>query len=167
MSEELEFIIRAGLIGIGATGVMDLWAIFLKQAFAIPSLNYAMVGRWIGHLPRGHFIHETIAKTPPVRGEAILGWGAHYTIGIVFAAVLIAIQDLDWARHPTLLPALIVGIATVVFPFFVLQPGLGAGIAASKTPTPNISRLRSLMAHASFGVGLYLAALVVSGLWPV
>ena len=35
-------------------------------------------------------------------------------------------------------------------------------IAASKTPHPNAARLRSLMAHTVFGIGLYLAALLWS-----
>ncbi|MNW02868.1 hypothetical protein D3C71_1987200 [compost metagenome] len=49
-------------------------------------------------------------------------------------------------------------MVSVAAPFFILQPGMGAGIAASKTPRPNTARLRSLMAHAIFGVGLYVAA---------
>jgi hypothetical protein len=36
-----------------------------------------------------------------------------------------------------------------------MQPCLGFGIAASKTPKPNIARLRSLIAHFVFGLGLY------------
>jgi hypothetical protein len=55
--------------------------------------------------------------------------------------------------------ALVVGVFTVVFPFFLMQPGMGIGIAASKTPNPNVARLRSLTSHAIFGVGLYAAAL--------
>jgi Protein of unknown function (DUF2938) len=39
-----------------------------------------------------------------------------------------------------------------------LQPALGAGIAASRTPRPNIARLRSIITHLSFGIGLYVAA---------
>ena len=63
--------------------------------------------------------------------------------------------------QPTAGPALALGIATVVAPFFVLQPGMGAGIAASKTPNPNAVRLHSVLNHAVFGLGLYLAALVL------
>jgi hypothetical protein len=161
MNEEFEFLVRAVLIGVGATLVMDLWAMFIKRCFGIPSLDFSMVGRWIGHLPRGRFAHDNIGQTSPIRGEQVIGWGTHYAIGIIFAAVLLAVIGLDWAREPTLLPPVIFGVITVVAPFFVLQPGLGAGIAASKTPQPNTARLRSLMAHASFGVGLYLSAWAV------
>lgn len=160
MSEGLEIVIRAVLIGIGATVVLDLWAASLKRFFGMPALNYRMVGRWFGHFPRGRFVHDNIAEAAPVRGELIIGWGAHYTIGITFSALLLAIWGLDWARHPTPLPPLIVGLLTVVAPFFLMQPGMGAGIAASKTPNPNASRLRSILTHTVFGIGLYGSALL-------
>jgi len=55
-------------------------------------------------------------------------------------------------------PALAVGIGTVAAPFFLMQPGMGAGIAASRTPRPNAARLQSLLTHAVFGLGLYVSA---------
>lgn len=158
----IEFLQRAVLIGAGATLVMDVWALFLKRCFGIPSLNFAMVGRWIGHLPRGHFRHESIGHAEPVRGEALLGWAAHYGIGIIFAAMLLGVVGVTWMRQPTLAPALLFGVLSVAAPFFILQPGLGAGIAASKTPHPNTARLRSLMAHAVFGAGLYITAWILT-----
>jgi Protein of unknown function (DUF2938) len=160
MTQAMEWIVRAALIGIGATVTMDLWAIFLKRCFGIPSLSYAMVGRWIGHLPRGQWVHQSIARSPPVRAENIVGWTAHYLIGVLFAALLLMVFGLDWARQPTLGPALIVGVATLTAPFLVLQPGMGAGIAASKTPKPNIARLKSLATHLVFGLGLFGAAVL-------
>lgn len=155
-------LLRAVLIGIGATLVMDLWALLLKRLFGAPSLDYALVGRWIGHLPQGRLTHPGIARSAPVAGERAIGWIAHYAIGIGFALLLLAIWGPAWAARPTLLPAMIVGIATVAAPFLILQPGMGAGIAASRTPNPGVARLRSLMAHASFGVGLYLAGWVAA-----
>ncbi|MES2940528.1 MAG: DUF2938 domain-containing protein [Pseudomonadota bacterium] len=158
MDERLEFLVRAVLIGAGATAVMDAWTVFTRRCFGVVPLDYAMVGRWIGHLPRGRLVHDAIARAAPVRGERALGWSAHYAIGIVFAAALLAIAGLDWARRPTVLPALVFGILTVAAPFFVLQPALGAGIAASRTPRPHAARLRSLLTHAWFGLGLALSA---------
>ncbi|RWO20425.1 MAG: DUF2938 domain-containing protein [Mesorhizobium sp.] len=167
MNEQLEFVVRAAAIGTGATAVMDLWGLFLKRTLAIPPLDYAWVGRWIGHFPRGRFAHANIAQAPRIRGETPVGWVAHYAIGIVFAALLMAVWGLDWARDPTLLPALVVGMSTVVAPFFIMQPAFGAGIAASKTPNPSTARLRGLITHLSFGVGLYAAALLSAHLFPI
>jgi hypothetical protein len=160
MDEGLEFVIRAVFIGIGATIVLDLWAAFLKRFFGVPSLDWAMVGRWVGHFADGRFVHDKIAQASPVRGEGAIGWCVHYASGLIFAALLLMIFGLDWARRPTFIPALVFGIATIVAPFFIIQPGMGAGIAASKTPNPTIARLRSLMTHTVFGIGLYASALL-------
>jgi len=73
MSHTSEFVLRAFLIGAGATIVMDLWARLLKQ-LGIPSLNFAFLGRWIGHLPEGQWIHEGIARAAPIKGELWMGW---------------------------------------------------------------------------------------------
>jgi hypothetical protein len=161
MTVTVELIARAFAIGVGATLVMDLWALLLKK-FGIPSLNFALVGRWLGHLPEGQWIHESIGKAAPVRGERALGWAAHYSIGISFAMLLLLIFGLEWARSPSLLPALGVGVGTVVAPLFVLQPALGAGIASSKTPTPLFNCLKSVVTHTVYGFGLYLAALATA-----
>jgi hypothetical protein len=91
-------------------------------------------------------------------------WAAHYSIGIAFAFLLLAIWGLDWARSPTLWPALVIGVATILAPWFLLQPGMGAGVAASRTPNPRAVRLRNLVTHLVYGVGLYLSALILSTL---
>jgi hypothetical protein len=112
---------------------MDLWALLLKR-LGIPSFNFAFLGRWIGHLPHGQWTHKDITKAAPIKGELWMGWFAHYSIGVTFAALLLAVYGLEWARRPTSLPALAIAIVTVVAPLFILQPALGAGIAFSRTP---------------------------------
>ena len=153
------------LIGAGATAVMDLWSIARKRLLGIPLPDYALVGRWIAWLPRGRFRHDPIARTAPVAGERLIGWASHYAIGIAFAALLLAVAGVDWVREPTLGPALLVGIATVAAPFLVMQPGMGAGIAASRTPRPAAARLQSLVTHAVFGLGFYASAWIANQLW--
>ena len=165
MNQTIEFAVRAVMIGVGATMVMDVWALFLRQ-FGIPSLNFAFLGRWLGHLPRGQWRHQSIAKAAPVRGELLLGWGAHYSIGITFAVLLLWVFGLEWARSPSLLPALGIGLVTVIAPLFVLQPAMGAGIASSKTPTPVFNSIKSVVTHTVYGVGLYLGALTALALLP-
>jgi len=157
MNETIEFVVRTLMIGAGATLAMDVWAAVLRR-FGVPSLDFALLGRWIGHLPRGRWFHDNIRGTPPVRGELLIGWSAHYSIGIAFAALLLATFGVQWARTPTLPPALFIGVVTVVAPLFVLQPALGAGIASSKTSAPVLNSLKSLVTHTVFGCGLYLAA---------
>ena len=106
--------------------------------------------------------HERIADAPPVAGERVLGWSAHYAIGIGFAFVLLAIWGLDWARSPSIVPPLLVAIATILAPWLVMQPAMGAGVAGSRTADPRATRLRNLATHAAYGVGLYLGAVGLS-----
>jgi hypothetical protein len=161
----MDYLIGTLLIGIGATAMMDLWAITRKRLLGIPPPNYGLVGRWLAHMPRGRFRHDSIAVTSPVHGERLIGWTAHYLIGIAFAAILLGVWGLAWVHHPTIGPALIVGIGTVAAPFLVMQPGMGAGIAARRTPRPASAQLQSLVTHAVFGLGLYAAGWAISPLY--
>jgi hypothetical protein len=157
-------LVGAIAVGVGATLVMDLWNLFLKRAFGIPSLDYCLLGRWVRHMPEGVFRHVNIAASPPRPFECGVGWGAHYSIGILLAVGFVLLTAGGALERPALLPALLYGIGTVVFPFFVLQPSFGLGIAASRTPRPMRARMKSLMTHTVFGVGLYACGLGVSHL---
>ncbi|EPL9568247.1 DUF2938 domain-containing protein [Providencia rettgeri] len=149
------------LLGVGATIVMDLWALFLKFC-GQHTLNFSMVGRWVGHMAHGQFMHKpSVAQSDKIPAENALGWVVHYAIGIVFAFIFIFIYGNSWFLAPTFLPALIWGIVTVVAPYFFMQPCMGAGIAASKTPNPNKARLMSLLSHSAFGIGIYLTGLIL------
>jgi hypothetical protein len=154
----MDLLVDSVLIGIGATIVMDLWALLLKRLFGVPSLDYALVGRWLGHMPGGRFRHANIAAAVPIRGERIIGWMAHYAIGIVFAGLLLALSGQEWLRQPSPGPAIGIGVLTVIAPFFIMQPCMGLGIAASRRPKPALMRLRSLLTHLVFGLGLYASA---------
>lgn len=143
--------------GIGATAVMDVWGIVRRPLLGAAPPDYRMVGRWFGHLRRGRFRHEAIARSPPVRWERLLGWTMHYLTGIAFAAVLVAARGPAWLNQPTLVPAVIVGLATALAPMLIMQPGMGAGIAACRTPRPWTARGQTLLTHAIFGLGLYAA----------
>jgi len=148
-------------MGLGATLLIDLWGFFLNRAFDVRSLDLCLLGRWVLYIPHGTIVHQSIMATPPRAHECQVGWTAHYLIGTTFALLFLLIVSPAWLTHPTLLPALLFGVTTVVFPFFTMQPSFGLGIAASKTPRPNMARLKSLMTHSVFGVGLYLWAVVL------
>ncbi|HVY00674.1 MAG TPA: DUF2938 domain-containing protein [Pseudorhodoplanes sp.] len=152
----LDAIFDAVLIGAGATAFLDLVSVARARLTRAPMPDYALVGRWLAYLTRGRFFHDPISKSAPIEGESPIGWIAHYLTGIAFAAILLAVWP-QWARQPTLVPALIVGIGSVAAPFLLMQPGMGAGLFARRTTNPNAARLRSLITHAIFGVGLYAA----------
>lgn len=152
-----EFLGRALVIGVGATVLLDLWAQFLRL-FGMPKPNWGPPGRWFAHLLRGQVAHEDIDEAEPVAGEAAIGWFFHYLVGILFAVVLLAIWGIDWARNPTFLPALIVGLATVGCGWFILQPGMGMGMAASKRLNATQIRVLNIIGHIVFAIGLYGSA---------
>jgi hypothetical protein len=166
MGDTPELLIRGTIIGLGGAALMDVWALVAKRAFGIQGLDYALLGRWIGHLGRGRVFHESISSADPINGERALGWVAHYSIGITFALLLLVVSGLEWARAPTIWPALLIGWVTIVAPWFIMQPGMGAGIAASRTPRPRSARLRNLATHTIYGVGLYVSAIALSTIWP-
>ena len=157
-------LMSAILIGLGATLATDLWALFLKHVFKITAPNYCLVGRWLRHMPEGTFKHSNIASAPQKSAECTVGWIAHYMIGITFAIAFVALAGNNWIQHPTLIPAVTFGVVTALMPFFIMQPSFGYGIAASKTSNPTQARLRSLMNHTVFSIGLYLFGLLINWL---
>lgn len=162
----MELLAHTMLIGIGASLVMDLWMLARRRVFDVPLPNYTLVGRWLAHMRSGRFRHAAIASAPPVPHEAVIGWTAHYLTGVAYAALLPALWGAAWLHAPTPGPALAVGLGTVAAPFLLMQPGMGAGLAARHTPRPNVVRLHTLTTHMVFGIGLYLAAMVLCAFLP-
>jgi hypothetical protein len=149
------------LVGVGATAVLDVWLTVVKR-LGVPTGSFALIGRWVAYMARGKFSHASVGKAEPVGGELAIGWATHYAVGITFAAVLVALQGPGWVQQPTFMPAFLTGVATVAMPLFVMQPAMGSGFAASKTPTPLRHCARSVANHAVFGIGMYLAAIAVA-----
>lgn len=161
MNPSLNTLLLILAIGAGATIVMDAWLLLLRS-WGIATLNFAFVGRWVGHLFRGQVFHSAIARAEPIRGERSLGWIMHYAVGIAFAALLVGVEGASWTQQPTLLPALILGMITAAVPLFFIQPAMGSGIASRRTQTPLLNCLKSLANHSVFGIGLYLAAAFIA-----
>lgn len=164
MNEAMDYLVRALVIGAGATAFMDAVTVVRTRLSGTPSLDYKLVGRWLIYVTRARFRHDPISASPPVRGEQVVGWSAHYLIGVAFAGILLILWNIGWTCRPTIGPALIVGIGSVLAPFLIMQPGMGAGIAASRTPRPAAARFRSLVTHMIFGVGLYVAGVLANSL---
>lgn len=155
-------ILAAVAIGLSATLLIDLWALLLRRAFGIASLDYCLLGRWVLHIPDGRIAHDRIAAAPSKPHECSVGWSTHYVIGATFAVLFVSVASTTWLANPTLLPALAFGVATVLVPFLTIQPAFGLGIASSKTPHPFRARLKSLTTHTVFGAGLWLFAYLLS-----
>src|SRR5689334_3330598 len=163
MPETLDLVLRGIAIGVAASALMDVWSAGLRRS-GVQTLDYRLLGRWIAHFRYGRFFHPRIADAEPIVGERAIGWIAHYSIGVIFAFVLLAIVGARWLEAPTIWPALAVGIGTIVAPWLVMQPAMGAGIAAGNAQNPGATRIRNLGTHAVYGVGLFAAAATLAAL---
>ena len=157
----MQHLVEALALGVGATVVMNAWGLLRRPLLGMPVPDYAMLGRWVGHMPRGRFVHASIAQASPVTGERWIGWTAHYLVGVGLAALLLWLTGPGWLHRPTPYAALAFGLGSVAAPFFVMQPAMGAGWAANRAPAPSRARVQSLVTHLAFGAGLYAAALLL------
>ena len=144
------------IVGVIATLVLDACALILKHGLRQTTTNWGMVGRWFAYLPRGVMVHDPISRTEPVAYEKAIGWFAHYAVGIVYAWLYLFLVSDIFLTQPTLANAFVFGVLTVLAPWFILQPGLGLGMFARKSPKPNVTRFTNLSMHAIFGLGIYM-----------
>jgi hypothetical protein len=149
------------LIGVGASLLMDAWAVVLWLFLGQNAPNWAGPGRWVWNLQYGKVFHDDIGAAEPFAYEQALGWTFHYFTGAVYGILLLAFTGTAWLADPTFIPAWILGIVTVGAGWFLLQPGLGIGWAASKLPNPGKARIMNLVAHTVFAIGLWGTALLV------
>ncbi len=157
----MQAILTGIVMGLAGTAAMDLWAIALARFAGQPRPNWAMPGRWLAHAFRGKLFHDDIAVAAPVEGELRLGWIFHYAVGVIYGVVFAVFAGSDWLAAPSFLPLWIYALATIAAGWFLLQPGMGLGWAASKTPNPWKVRGLGLVAHTVFGLGMWVGALVM------
>ena len=156
--------LRVFAMGIAATVAIDLWATFANRVLGWPRTNWALVGRWIGHMRDGRFAHSSIGSSPPIVHEPILGWVFHYVVGCVYAALYVMFVGTAQLGQPTLVSAVLFGLVTILSPWLLMQPALGLGICASKAPRANLVRLQNLIIHTIFGLALYYSYRVPTAL---
>lgn len=148
------------LMGVCGTLAMDIWAQVLHRAAGQPLPNWAMVGRWAGHLPGGRIFHSDMAQLDPVTAETALGWAVQYGVGLAYGVIFVALAGPDWLAQPSFVPLWIFSLLTIAAGWFLLQPGMGLGWAAARTARPWKVRGMGLVAHTVFGLGMWIGAVV-------
>jgi len=116
------------------------------------------VGRWYLGIARGQFVHSDIAAVPERSGERGAAQIGHYVIGIVLAVVYVVGAGWLGVAPDRLLVALGYGLATCVFPLFLVYPALGFGAFGFKGPAELKLLTTSLLNHLFYGVGLWWTA---------
>ena len=151
-------------IGAGGTLLLDVWAVFASKVLKIPATDWALVGRWFVHMSKGKFIHQHLSSAAQVPFELQIGWTAHYIIGILYGLPIWLFWGESWLESPTLMPPMLVSWVLLAAPFFIMMPGMGAGVAGLKTPRPHITQIKSLVGHSMFGLGMYVSAQIIVSL---
>lgn len=148
-------VVKVIALGIFATVAIDIWATFSNKVLNFPRTNWAMVGRWLGHIPNGTFMHDPVSSSPEIKYEDSIGWVFHYFIGVTYAAIYVVLVIWVLEGDTTLFSSWVFGLVTILSPWLILQPALGLGICAVKAPKPNIIRLQNIVIHSIFGMALY------------
>lgn len=147
------------VMGLCGTLAMDLWAQGLHRLFGQPLPDWGMVGRWAGHLPTRVF-HDDIGAASPIGGEVTLGWAVHYGVGVIYGVIFVLLAGAGWLADPRFVPVWGFSLLTIAAGWFLLQPGLGLGWAASRTDAPWTARGMGLVAHTVFALGMWVGALL-------
>ena len=147
------------VVGIFATASMDLGGLIgLRLGIAGRGPRRSgpdLIGRWIGYLLRGKIRHADILLTPRLPGEIPLGVAAHYLIGIILTLIYSVFLVVIQAR-PAVVSAVVYGLATTIFSWFVMFPSEGMGWMGRDLPVGEHLGLMSLFSHFVFGMGLAL-----------
>jgi hypothetical protein len=153
-----ELMVRAIVIGVIATAIFDGWALLLWRLWGIRPPVWSRLGRLILHgrdAMHGH-------GGPFSKAEQVVGSAAHYATGIGFALALLGVAGLQWGREPSIGPALIAGVLTLLPAWLIMLPALGQGIAGQGLPHPARFRIVSAASHLVLGGGFYIGALLSS-----
>ena len=149
--------LRALALGLVSTLSMDLLtgvAIGLKLIAPLPP---HLVGRWFASVARAQPLHADIARASPVSHELLIALPVHYAIGITLTTLFVwATGQMGWSRTPA--TALAFGLFTCALPWLLMFPAMGYGLFGSNGPEGTRLFLSSLVTHAFFGLGLWIAA---------
>ncbi|MCJ2181306.1 DUF2938 domain-containing protein [Novosphingobium sp. 1949] len=147
------------VVGIGATVVLDLWALALRHALGVAGANWGIVGRWLMGLGSGNVIYRGTDLSAPTRAEKALGWAFHYLVGLGYAALYPLVWGAGFLNAPRVLPVVLVGfVFSTLAGLVVLTPCLGGGVFARKAPDQPRRIALSLVNHTVFAVAQFALA---------
>ena len=147
--------------GVAATVTMDVLGSVSRRVGIAAGAKGQWVGRWYLGIPRGQFVHANIDDAPERAGEKRAALVGHYVIGATLALLYVAGASWLGVSPDALLVALGYGLATCVFPWFLVLPALGFGAFGLKGPPEPRLFTSTLVNHLSYGFGLWWSARVL------
>jgi hypothetical protein len=104
----------------------------------------------------GHFVHENITASNPIRNEALAGAISHYftggSVALLYPAYFLVFNLPLPENH--LIPGLVFGLATVLLPWLVLYPGFGYGFFGVRAPLNSRPLIAPAIEHMLYGLGM-------------
>jgi Protein of unknown function (DUF2938) len=158
-----EDVLAGCVAGTAATLAMDAAGVLARKLGWVPEedIGTKQLGRWIGYMSKGKFVHDQLSEEPPLRMKRELGLATHYLIGMVLGVGYMGLLRVFGAR-PRIRTAWAYGTASTVFPWFVIYPAYGLGRFGLKNGDRRLLGA-SLGAHALFGLCLGIATTVMRG----
>ena len=149
------------LVGVAATVTMDVFGSVSRRVGLAAGAKGQWVGRWYLGIAQGQFVHANIAAAPEQTGETRAALVGHYLIGITLAVLYVVGAELVGLSPASFLVAVGYGLATCVFPWFLVFPALGFGVCGRKGPPELRLFTSSLINHLFYGFGLWWSAMLI------
>ena len=149
------------VMGVAATITMDVLGSVSRRTGLTVGAKGTWVGRWYLGMARGRFYHSKIDAVPEQSGEKQAALIGHYVIGVVLALVYVLGAGWMGLSPAGLFLGLAYGLATCVFPWFLVYPALGFGALGIKGPPELKLFTSSVLNHLFYGLGLWWSALVL------
>ena len=153
--ETMVSILAGVIVGVAGTVTMDLLASVSRKLGLSAGAKGEWVGRWYLGIARGQLIHSDIATSPEQSGEVRVALVGHYVIGTTLAVLYVLGSKAVGLSPSSFFTAVGFGLATCVFPWFLMFPAIGFGLFGRKGSPKLRLFTTSLMNHLFYGLGLW------------
>jgi hypothetical protein len=111
---------------------MDVLGSVARRVGLVAGAKGQWIGRWYLGIARGQFVHSNIADAPEQAGEKRAALVGHYAIGIALGVLYVVGTGWLGVSPGVFLVALGYGVATCVFPWFLMFPAFGFGLCSQR-----------------------------------
>lgn len=153
----LDLAYTALITGIAGTIAMDLSNYAFSRVGLILKIDVAMIGRMAAGWAKGRFSYGNPSELKSVTHETLLGYLAHYVIGISLAVVYLAAWELSVDGPPSPYWATLYGFVTTAVSEFYVYPSMGLGVCGRRSPERLKAGLSPVVNHLFFGLGMGVA----------
>lgn len=143
-----------GLVG---SVFMDIMEMYMGKFGIYSGVKGTHIGRWAHGLVKGDFYYQNIDEVAPVDNEMRIAFIFHYLVGggIVALGYPVILYFLDVSTMVMHIPlAVIYGLLTCTFPWFILMPSIGKGVAGNKMPEQASPIIAPIVSHLAYGLGI-------------